>query len=240
MFGGFGFLHYLCNMNEVLGTILTQRETFLLAFSVITYGVLFWVTLQNSRRKILLLRERLDKVHAIQEEQAQKSLESIALNRQRIAELESMLKKLGDENSGLRLELEERKARLDYANTMAIIDREKREQAETTLMGSDIYLKLKRLLADGRPMSDEQWQQLAGLVDQVYTGFTSKLFSLYPMSEQDYHVCLLIKVRVQPKDIATLTAHSKESIASTRSRLYHKVFGRKGSTRDWDEFILSI
>ena len=60
------------------------------------------------------------------------------------------------------------------------------------------------------------------------------------MSEQDLHVSLLIKVRVQPKDIATLTAHSKESVASTRRRLYQNVFGRKGSTHDWDDFVLSI
>ena len=67
-----------------------------------------------------------------------------------------------------------------------------------------------------------------------------KLYSLYNMSDQDFRVSLLIKVRLQPKDIATLTAHSKESIASTRSRLYQKVFGKKGSTKDWDDFILSI
>jgi len=60
------------------------------------------------------------------------------------------------------------------------------------------------------------------------------------MSEQDYHVCLLIKVRATPKDISTLTIHSKESVATTRSRLYQKIFGRKGSTHEWDEFIWSL
>ena len=58
--------------------------------------------------------------------------------------------------------------------------------------------------------------------------------------KQDYHVSLLIKVRMQPKDIATLTAHSKESVASTRSRLYQKVFGEKGSSKDWDDFVLGL
>ena len=227
-------------MNEQMLTILTSRETFLIIFSVITYVVLFWLTIQNSRRKILLLRQRLDKVHAMQQEQEQQSQQSIEQNRRRIAELESLLLKLGDENSMLRLELEERKARLDYTNTMALIDREKRQQAETTLMGSEVYLKVKRAMGDGRPLGEEDWQRLTELVNQVYTGFTSKLYSLYPMSEQDHRVCLLIKIHVQPKDIATLTAHSKESVASTRSRLYHKVFGKKGSTRDWDEFILTL
>ena len=89
-------------------------------------------------------------------------------------------------------------------------------------------------------MAEEDWAELTEVVNSVYTGFTDKLFSLYHMSDQDYHVSLLIKIRLQPKDIATLTAHSKESVASTRSRLYTKIFGKKGSTKDWDDFILSI
>ena len=86
----------------------------------------------------------------------------------------------------------------------------------------------------------QDWTELTEVVNSVYTGFTEKLYSLYRMSEQDYHVSLLIKVRIQPKDIALLTAHSKESVASTRSRLYSKVFGMKGSSKDWDDFILSL
>ena len=74
----------------------------------------------------------------------------------------------------------------------------------------------------GRSLSHREWAELAELVDSIYTGFTEKLYSLYRLSEQDYHVSLLTKVRIQPKDIAQLTAHSKESVASTRSRLYQE------------------
>ena len=95
-------------------------------------------------------------------------------------------------------------------------------------------------MAEGRSLDEAGWQQLMETVDGVYTGFTEKLYSLCKLSSQDYYVSLLIKARIQPKDIATLTAHSKESVASTRSRLYQKVFGRKGSSKDWDDFILSI
>ena len=220
--------------------ILTHREIFLLVIGSITYITLFVVTVQNSRRKILLLRQRLEKVHAIQEQQEAMSLQRIEQNKQKIAELENLLKKMGDENSMLRLELEEKTARPGSANTMAIIENEKRQQAETAIFSSDIYLKLKRLMAEGRSLSEVDWQQLMETVDGVYTGFTETLYSLYKMSEQDYHVCLLIKVRVSPKDIAILTAHSKESVATTRSRLYQKIFGRKGSTHEWDEFVLSL
>ena len=192
-------------MNQMFD-ILTSRELFLLIMASVTYVVLFIVAVQNSRRKILLLQERLNKVHAMKEEQLA--------------------------NSMLRLELEEQKARLDYANTIAMIENEKREQAETVIFGSDVYLRMKSLLAQGRSMNDHDFVELNQVVNSVYTNFTERLYSLCKLSNHEFRVCLLVKVRVQPKDIATLTAHSKEGIATTRSRLYQKVFGKKGAEVD--------
>lgn len=220
--------------------MLSNRELFLVVIASVIYVVLFVVAFLNSRRKILLLRERINKVHAMKVEQASQSAQSIEANRKKIAELERLLKKLGDENSMLKLELEEKKAKLDYANTLAIIDNEKRQQAESAIFGSDIYAKIKSLLDRGQMMGKEDWKRLTELVDGIYSGFTGKLYSLYRLNEHDYHVCLLIKIRLQPKEIATLTAHSKESVSSTRSRLYQKIFGKKASPREWDDFILSL
>ena len=207
---------------------------------ILVYAVLFIVTVQSSRRKVLALQERLDKVRALQELQQAQSRQNIDQNEAKIRELETLLQKLGDENSLLRLELEEKKATLDYNNKVAIIENEKRQQAETIIFTSSIYHRIQNCLNNGRSLGHEDWSELSEIVNSVYTGFTEKLYSLYRMTEQDYHVSLLIKVRVQPKDIALLTAHSKESVASTRSRLYQKVFGQKGSSKDWDDFVLSL
>jgi len=207
---------------------------------IVLYAVLFVVTVQNSRRKVIVLQERLDKIRMMQAQQEAQSQQSIAQNEEKIRELETLLRKLGDENSLLRLELEEKKATLYYNNKVAMLENEKRQQAETIIFSSDIYHRIQECLNGGRSLSHHDWTALAEMVNSIYTGFTEKLYSLYRMSEQDYHVSLLIKVRVQPKDIALLTAHSKESVASTRSRLYSKVFGKKGSSKDWDDFVLSI
>lgn len=207
---------------------------------ILVYAVLFIVTVQSSRRKVLALQERLDKVRALQELQQAQSRQNIDQNEAKIRELEMLLQKLGDENSLLRLELEEKKATLDYNNKVAIIENEKRQQAETVIFSSSIYHRIQKCLNSGRSLGHEEWSELSELVNSVYTGFTEKLYSLYRMTEQDYHVSLLIKVRIQPKDIALLTSHSKESVASTRSRLYQKVFGQKGSSKDWDDFVLSL
>ena len=218
------------------GLGLTEREWFLLIIGMVVYAVLFVVTVQNSRRKMVAMHE---KIRTLQESQQAQSLQSIAENETKIAELETLLKKLGDENSLLRLELEEKKATLDYNNKVARLENEKREHAETMIFSSDVYQRIQACLNSGRSMTHQDWTELTEVVNSIYT-FTEKLYSLYRMSEQDYHVSLLIKVRIQPKDIALLTAHSKESVASTRSRLYSKVFGIKGSSKDWDDFILSL
>ena len=219
------------------GLGLTDREWFLLIIGMVVYAVLFVVTVQNSRRKMMVMHE---KIRTLQELQQAQSTQSIAHNETKIAELETLLKKLGDENSLLRLELEEKKATLDYHNKVARLENEKREHAETMIFSSDVYQRIQTCLNSGRSLTAQDWTELTEVVNSVYTGFTEKLYSLYRMSEQDYHVSLLIKVRIQPKDIALLTAHSKESVASTRSRLYSKVFGMKGSSKDWDDFILSL
>ena len=220
-------------MNELL-TIMTSRELFLIALGTTIYIVLFIVTVQNSRRKILSLQERLDRARAMQEQY------DIEGGKQKIAELESLIKKLGDENSVLRVELEEKKLALDYNNKVAIIENEKRQQAETVIFSSDVYHRIQESLNAGKRLTYQDWGELTSLLNSIYTGFTEKLYSLYPMSEQELHVSLLIKIHLQPRDIASLTAHSKESVATTRSRLYSKVFGRKGSSKEWDDFILTL
>lgn len=227
-------------MNQIALTIVTQRELFLIVLFTVTYAALFVVTAQNSRRKILLLEERLRKVDAMREHQQALTAQSISDNERKISELEQLLEQMGDENSMLRLELEEKKEHLQYNNKVATIDNEKRSQAETTIFSSDIYRRMQRYLDEGRIMTQDDWAQLVQLIDGIYTGFTEKLYSLYKLTPQDYYVSLLIKARMQPKEIAQLTAHSKESVASTRSRLYQKVFGKKGSSRQWDDFILSL
>ena len=142
------------------------------------------------------------------------------------------------QNSRRRIQLLQ--SRLDNIHAMQKMAVMEPRQDMSTLFTSPAYLRIKQHIADGRSLGGSDWGELAEAVNNVYSGFSEKLYSLYNMSDQDFHVSLLIKIRIQPKDIATLTAHSKESIASTRSRLYQKVFGKMGSTKDWDDFILSI
>lgn len=114
------------------------------------------------------------------------------------------------------------------------------ESVETAYFKSDEYLTLQKRIGTGHRMKDEDWQDIEGQVRRVYPGFISQLRGLYTMSELEYQVCLLIKLRIAPSDMAVVLARDASTISTVRSRLYKKVFERKGGAKEWDEFILSF
>ena len=114
------------------------------------------------------------------------------------------------------------------------------ESVEETYFASNDYEVLQRRIATGQRLRDEEWQEIESHIRKVYPGFCSQLKGLYAMSELEYQVCLLIKLRMAPKDIAAVLARDMSTISTVRSRLYGKVFGRKGGAKEWDDFIRSI
>jgi hypothetical protein len=111
---------------------------------------------------------------------------------------------------------------------------------EEEFLHSDTYRKLCQRMSAGTALNIDEWQEIDTSLNRVYSGFSGKLFNLFRMSDIEYHVCLLIKLRIPTKDMAAVLCKEVSTISSIRSRLYKKVFGRKGSAKDWDEFILSL
>lgn len=118
--------------------------------------------------------------------------------------------------------------------------RQAAKSVEEAFFASDEYFLLHQRMATGSVMKDEEWRQVEQSLKTVYPGFTAQLQSLYPMSDVEYHTCLLIKLRIPTKDIAAVLAREVSTISSLRKRLYKKVFDREGGAKDWDDFILSI
>lgn len=114
------------------------------------------------------------------------------------------------------------------------------ESVETAYFASDEYQALQRRIATRKMLRDADWLSIESQIRKVYPGFISQLRNLHAMSELEYQVCLLIKLRVAPSDMAVVLARDASTISTVRSRLYKKVFDRKGGAREWDEFVLSI
>lgn len=111
---------------------------------------------------------------------------------------------------------------------------------EEAFLQSDYYQSLRRRIALGDRLERADWDELEERLKPVYPGLASRLNSLCTMSPVEYRVCLLIKLRVPPIEIANVLSKHVSSISSIRSRLYKKVHQRKGSSKDWDEFVLAL
>lgn len=114
------------------------------------------------------------------------------------------------------------------------------EAARDELYESAWYQGLCQRLARGESLSADDWSEVAHQVRRIYPNFRSRLYDLCRLSDIEFRVCLLIKLHVAPADIATALCREKSTVSTVRSRLYAKVFGRKGSSRDWDDFIETL
>jgi len=153
---------------------------------------------------------------------------------------EAMLKKLGK----MLIEIPEASlrthAKINDA-TDAPADIMQREQKRRDIAQASICQNLKDKLAQGScKVSESEWNSLEQTVETIFPHFSSSLKNLAEINEQDFHVCLLLKAGFSPNEIGLLTHHSPQSISSSRSRLFKKVFGTNGGARDWDKFIETL
>ncbi len=142
------------------------------------------------------------------------------------------------------MKLEKEKAELAERNRL-LEEQRLREDKVLQVKSSEIYRLIIRKLSGydrvQEALTDDEWNELNDTINTAYTDFYGKIHNLMPgISPQEYRVCMLIKIEMRPTDMALLTNHSRAAINSTRSRLFEKVHGEKGSPSDWDNIIRSL
>ena len=96
----------------------------------------------------------------------------------------------------------------------------------------------RRRCANRELPSADEWEKFQVMMDALYGSFVQQLITVFHLSTQEIHVCLLVKAQFKPMEIAILTAHSKEAISSTRRRLYKKITGKSGTPEQLDKLIM--
>ena len=138
-------------------------------------------------------------------------------------------------------EVERKLAEIEEEHTLrpeVVVDAMK--QVENEFFQSDYYMTLRHRIDAGENIKASEWKELEQRLKTVYPRFSSSLYGLYNLSPTEYHMCMLLKIRTAPIEIAAVLNKEKSTISSMRRRLYRKVFGKDGSGKDWDEFILSL
>lgn len=86
----------------------------------------------------------------------------------------------------------------------------------------------------------KRWSELESLYNRHLPHFENSLRELYSLSDIEWHLCMLLKLGFTPSEMSELLNRSPATISLMRSRLYTKVFNKKGSPADWDSFIKKL
>lgn len=222
-----------------------QQITFLILIIIaIVICSSLWIYSQYHRRKRLELNFQMERLSKIQKEQDSYNKKLIEENNKKLSNIEKQLQASNKENRNLIIQLEGQKEIIRKTSCLAQIEIERREQAKDLIVYTPIYQHIESQLQNkGRIknlMSEDDWKDLEDTINELYVGFIPKIRYLQEMSEFEFRICLLIKIGIKVSDMARLTNHSNESVSSVRRRLYEKVYKKKGTPGDFDDFILSL
>ncbi|MBO5624982.1 MAG: hypothetical protein J5953_04225 [Prevotella sp.] len=96
---------------------------------------------------------------------------------------------------------------------------------ERSLLEGDIVKELRRLAAHVQTPTDQQWQSLHATVSKHLPDFYSEITKpQHHLTEKEINVCILIKLRFIPTEIATLLDLTKQRVSNMRRSINHKLF----------------
>lgn len=109
-----------------------------------------------------------------------------------------------------------------------------------TLLNDETVHYFHRMADRGKTPDDESWTTLYNLVNRILPEFLPTVNRNGLLTERDIRICMLIKLRFIPTEIATLIGESPQTITNRRARLLGKVFGEKGGAKDFDARIQEL
>ena len=134
------------------------------------------------------------------------------------------------------LHLRKRRAiRKEEAAEIFLSSRSKRQ-----FYDKDINQVLTTHIYNNKVLKDADWKKIEEGLLKAFPSFRERLYALYPLSDTEYRICMLIKLEVSPTNIAKLMAIGNSAVSQNRLRMQQKVFDGEGTAKDWDKFILSL
>ena len=178
-----------------------------------------------------IMRKRRARVDEIKEyersiselKKARRELDILTENRQ--TRMESLIKEKEEEIERLQKEKAEYEKKKDIA-------------ARMTLFADEPVVRILRRHAEKEHvmMSGEERKMLISLFDSYEE--ISRLKAV--LSESEYELCLLVKLGFAPSQISLLTGRSRSDITNIRKRLYNRITGKDGTSKDFDRYIKSL
>ena len=110
------------------------------------------------------------------------------------------------------------------------------------LMSTPIYDRFRFVLTHTKVKLDRKdWKNLRKMIEEKIPNFYSEIHTRNArLQQQDYDICILIRLYFTPSEIGVLTDNSPSNISMKRIRLLKRIYGIDGSPEEFDKRIQSI
>ena len=221
--------------------LMKDRSHYILIYCTLfcAFFVFVFVIIRYIKEKRRFYIEQQKHINDYWIEHRKRDLQSIRDNEQRIKHLEHALLTSNEQLSDTQRKLlESESSILELKNKQYVLDKERQTLLINDFKTSEIYKKYHDAKS---PLPASDRHELITCIDNTFNNFSHRLTKLYPkMRDDELYICCMIKTGLSPKEISNITMLKPNSLSMTRTRLYQKIFGKKGSATDFDSFIRSF
>lgn len=213
-----------------------MRLTALLSIVIIVVMAATFVIVRyylNIRKR---MREQQERVKTYLRRQHEREMTGVKRNEERIAQLQAELLSSKAELTELQRSLKRNEAEmLARRNEQMRVEEERRELLKADFTETEVYKLFHNPTASP---SQADYHRLVDALNRTYDGFTLRLKDFYPgISETEMWFCCMTKAGLSSKATCNISAYSFSALSMAKSRLYAKMFNKKGTAKELDNFI---
>lgn len=113
-------------------------------------------------------------------------------------------------------------------------------EVERRIRHAAITEKFRQLCHGNQRPSVDDWHELREMMNKELPNFYQTVNARTALQLDEYDICVLVRLRFKPKEIAFLANINSGYVSVIRKRLLLKVFGETGSASDFDREIQKI
>jgi hypothetical protein len=113
--------------------------------------------------------------------------------------------------------------------------------AERCLKGSATYQEIQHMAIKGQFLSEKEWVTIINLIKEYLPGFDDYITTYrHLLKDDEYRICLLLRLHFKPVDIAGMAGLSKSLISQRSTEIVRKLFQEKGSSKELSNKLAKI
>lgn len=212
----------------------------IIILSIVSLACIFIFINERNKKKMLQLRMLNEHLEILLNDTNSQNTIEIETHRHDNEEYQAKIIALNKRNSNERDEYEYKISQMqNHINELKEMTSQNFD-GQNLYSISDIYILIKNRLKEKKNISGKDWEQIEYIFNMLYPCFKERLLKKYNIGNEDFKICMLVKLNFTNVDISGIMNRTPSAISMKRANLYQKITKSDGSAKDFNDFIKNI